>query len=295
MFGRSSGLCLAICLALFSAISSRKAEKTWPQLLHDTLERVRSLSEAMFRFFSGFDDLAFIALFPVVVLGYSPASQERWQMRLRARDSMARMEAHNMLQKYKEIFYGGLFGFGAAVLDTFMDAWMEGLSFRDELAQHGSMLFYRTLFILFGLALGWLLWQKNKREREFRDLSETLRRFRQEYEAPALLMHTKLQTLLTASYGSSCRPLADVLTQSSDCAEREFQLECNGYPHWELNSAHASEASPSSQPLHSHGLGPQSSDSVSPSSALFSPSSRHSCFPTWSRAGTARRWTQGNA
>ena len=115
-------------------------------------------------------------------------------MRLRARDSMA---AHNMLQKYKEIFYGGLFGFGAAVLDTFMDAWMEGLSFRDELAQHGSMLFYRTLFILFGLALGWLLWQKNKREREFRDLSETLKRFRQEYDGPALLMHSKLQVLLT--------------------------------------------------------------------------------------------------
>jgi hypothetical protein len=152
----------------------------------------------MFRFFSGFDDLAFIALFPVVVLGYSPASQERWQMRLRARDSMAaRMEAHNMLQKYKEIFYGGLFGFGAAVLDTFMDAWMEGLSFRDELAQHGSMLFYRTLFILFGLALGWLLWQKNKREREFRDLSQILQRFRQEYGGPAILMHAKLQVLLT--------------------------------------------------------------------------------------------------
>jgi hypothetical protein len=50
---------------------------------------------------------------------------------------------------------------------------------------------------LFGLALGWLLWQKNKREREFRDLSETLKRFHQEYEGPALLMHSKLQILLT--------------------------------------------------------------------------------------------------
>ena len=76
-----------------------------------------------------------------------------------------------MPHKYKEISYGGLFGFGAAVLDTFMDARMEGLSFREELVQHGPMLSYRTLFILFGLALGWLLWQKNKREREFRDLS----------------------------------------------------------------------------------------------------------------------------
>ena len=102
-----------------------------------------------------------------------------------------------MLQKYKEIFYGGLFGLGAAVLDTFMDARMEGLSFGDELVQHRAMLFYRTLFILFGLALGWLLWQKNKRERQFRDLSETLKRFRQEYGGPAILMHAKLQVLLT--------------------------------------------------------------------------------------------------
>ena len=102
-----------------------------------------------------------------------------------------------MLQKYKEIFYGGLFGFGAAVIDTAMDARMEGLSFRDELVQHPPMLLYRALFILFGVALGWLLWQKNKREREFRNLSEILKQFRQEYEGPAILMHTKLQLLLT--------------------------------------------------------------------------------------------------
>jgi hypothetical protein len=58
-----------------------------------------------------------------------------------------RMEAHNMLQKYKEIFYGGLFGFGTAVLDTFNGC--SDVSFRDELV--------RVLFILLGLGLGWLL------------------------------------------------------------------------------------------------------------------------------------------
>jgi hypothetical protein len=102
-----------------------------------------------------------------------------------------------MLQKYKEIFYGILFGFGAGIIDTFMDAWMEGLSFQDELVQHRPMLFYRFLFVLFGLCLGWLLWQKNKREREFRALSDMLKQFRQDYEGPALLMHTKLQITLT--------------------------------------------------------------------------------------------------
>ena len=102
-----------------------------------------------------------------------------------------------MLQKYKEIFYGGIFGFGVSLIDTVMDARMEGLTLIDEMFQHRSMMIYRTVFIMFGLALGWLLWQNNRREREFRDLSEILRRFRQEYEGPALLMHTKLQTLLT--------------------------------------------------------------------------------------------------
>jgi hypothetical protein len=102
-----------------------------------------------------------------------------------------------MLEKYKEISYGGLFGFGVAVLDTFMDARMEGLSLRDELVQHRPMLYYRALFILLGLALGRLLWQNNKREREFRVLTDVLERFRQEYGGPAILMHAKLQVLLT--------------------------------------------------------------------------------------------------
>jgi hypothetical protein len=158
------------------------------------LERVRPLPEVNLRFFSGFDDLAVIALPPVVVLRYSSTSGGGRSLHLA---TLWLREWRLMLQKYKEIFYGGLFGLGAAVLDTFMDARMEGLSFGDELVQHRAMLFYRTLFILFGLALGWLLWQKNKRERQFRDLSETLKRFRQEYGGPAILMHAKLQVLLT--------------------------------------------------------------------------------------------------
>ena len=102
-----------------------------------------------------------------------------------------------MLQKYKEIFYGIVFGLGAAIIDTVMDGRMEGHSFWDELVQHRPMLFYRAVFLLFGLVLGWLLWQKNKRERDFRRLAEALKRFHQEYGRDALLMHAKLQVLLT--------------------------------------------------------------------------------------------------
>ena len=59
---------------------------------------------------------------------------------------------------------------GAGIIDSVMDARAEGLSLWDELIQHPGMLLYRTLFVLMGLVLGWLLWQKNKRERDFRDL-----------------------------------------------------------------------------------------------------------------------------
>jgi hypothetical protein len=102
-----------------------------------------------------------------------------------------------MVHKYKEIFYGILFGVGASIMDSVMDARAEGLGLWDELIQHPGMLLYRALFVLLGLGLGWLLWQKNKREREFRDLAEMLKRFRQECGGAALVMHAKLQLLLT--------------------------------------------------------------------------------------------------
>jgi hypothetical protein len=103
-----------------------------------------------------------------------------------------------MLQKYKEIFYGILFGLGACTIDTVMHARMENTSFWIEMVQpQPAMIFYRVLFILFGAALGWLLWQKNKRERDFRHLAETVEKFHRDLCAPALLMHTKLQVLLT--------------------------------------------------------------------------------------------------
>ena len=103
-----------------------------------------------------------------------------------------------MFQKYKEIVYGLLFGVGAAVIDTVMHAQMTGRSFwAESVNPQPAMIFYRVLFLAFGLALGWLLWQKNKRERDFRQLTETVEKFHRDLCAPALLMHTKLQVLLT--------------------------------------------------------------------------------------------------
>ena len=79
-----------------------------------------------------------------------------------------------MLQRYKEVFYGLLFGLGASVIDVFMHASMEQQGFWMELIHpQPIMVAYRVFFIAFGLALGWLLWRKNKVERAFRSVMQT--------------------------------------------------------------------------------------------------------------------------
>jgi hypothetical protein len=75
---------------------------------------------------------------------------------------------------------------------------MEQQGFWTELLQpHLAMVAYRGSFIAFGLALGWLLWRKNKVERDHRTLLATVEQFRCGISGPALLIHTKLQLLLT--------------------------------------------------------------------------------------------------
>jgi hypothetical protein len=58
-------------------------------------------------------------------------------------------------------------------------------------------LVYRLLFIVYGLVLGWLLWQRNSRERDFRYLAEAFKRVRLECGKIAVLIHSNLQVLLT--------------------------------------------------------------------------------------------------
>jgi H+/Cl- antiporter ClcA len=102
-----------------------------------------------------------------------------------------------MFIKYREITFGVLFGFAAVIMDTMMDASTQGRSFVSELTNYPAMVLYRVLFIVFGFILGWLLWQRNKTERDFRQLQERLDRMRQECGKRSLLMHASLQVLLT--------------------------------------------------------------------------------------------------
>lgn len=102
-----------------------------------------------------------------------------------------------MLPRYKEIFYGLLLGVGATLIDLVMHAQMEGRSLWTELIHpQPMMVLYRLLFIAFGLSVGWSLWQKNKRERDFRQLAQVLARFQREIVSPAFLIHGKLQVLM---------------------------------------------------------------------------------------------------
>ena len=90
-----------------------------------------------------------------------------------------------------------MFGLGASVIDVFMHASMEQQGFWMELIRPKPvMVVYRVFFIAFGLALGWLLWRKNKVERDFRSLAETVERFQTAIRQPAYLIHAKLQLLL---------------------------------------------------------------------------------------------------
>jgi len=102
-----------------------------------------------------------------------------------------------LLSRYKEIFYGVLFGLGAGIIDIVMHAETAERSFWNELIEpQPAMIFYRVLFLLFGLALGWLLWTRSKRERDFRRLAEIYERFHREVADPAFLIHGKCEELL---------------------------------------------------------------------------------------------------
>ena len=98
-----------------------------------------------------------------------------------------------MAKHHREIIYGLLFGFGAALLDTWIDSRTENKAFWDVSA---GMVLYRCLFIVFGFLLGWLLWRKNTSEREFRSLQAQVLELRQKIGAPTTVIHTQAQLLL---------------------------------------------------------------------------------------------------
>ena len=84
-----------------------------------------------------------------------------------------------MFQRYRDIFYGGIIGLGAASLDTFIDAQTQENSFVDQIAQHPTVMLYRAIFLFFGLAIGFLVWRNRRRERDFQRVFASAERLQQ--------------------------------------------------------------------------------------------------------------------
>jgi H+/Cl- antiporter ClcA len=126
-----------------------------------------------------------------------------------------------MLSSYKEIVYGIALGLGAAAFDTMLDAKAESQSLAAEIGTHPAMMLYRALFVLFGFIVGWLVWRNRKREHELHRLMEDMRRFHQEYEARAIVLHTNLQLLLTKAL--NLPPDGEALLRSTYEKSRELQ------------------------------------------------------------------------
>jgi hypothetical protein len=124
-----------------------------------------------------------------------------------------------MLKRYREVFYGFLFGIGAACIDMFTDAKMQDKPFWDVTA---GMTLYRMLFVLFGGIFGWLLWRKNQRERQFRSLLADMEKLCREIGPPAVMIHAQTQSLL-AKPGLHLPPDAETMVRAIHDESQKLQ------------------------------------------------------------------------
>ena len=63
--------------------------------------------------------------------------------------------------------------------------------------QHPTVMLYRAIFLLFGLAIGFLVWRNRRRERDFQRVFASAERLQQGCSKQSLLINTKIQVLLT--------------------------------------------------------------------------------------------------
>jgi len=105
-----------------------------------------------------------------------------------------------VLNRFREILYGGLIGFVAAAIDIAMHARMADHGLVEELLQPQSgMTFYRMLYLVFGTGLGWMLWHRNGKERAFRDQLGQFRNLIDLFDGHATVIYTNAQMMLIRS------------------------------------------------------------------------------------------------
>ena len=98
-----------------------------------------------------------------------------------------------MIKRYKEVWYGLFIGLTMWSLDAMMHASMHGhftwTHFNQELLSEDiTQLFFRTLFILISVALGFALWRSNQRKYQVEDLQLTLNSLHRQVVSPLLII-----------------------------------------------------------------------------------------------------------
>lgn len=100
------------------------------------------------------------------------------------------------MSRFKEIWYGLLFGIGAVAIDLLMHSMAEGEPHDSEWF-NPTMLFYRVLFLGLGLTVGWLMWRSAERERKLRALEAEFARYRGSLAPLVTVAYARVQSLLT--------------------------------------------------------------------------------------------------
>lgn len=119
----------------------------------------------------------------------------------RAPSDSRRKLQRTMLRRYKEIVYGLLLGLAMWVVDAAMHAQLgidvhSSGSFADELVRPGAtQLFFRSVFLIIGVAFGWALWRSNWRERELRALEDAVVAFHRQLDSPAMRIVSHIRML----------------------------------------------------------------------------------------------------
>lgn len=104
---------------------------------------------------------------------------------------------NKVLRKFREILYGVLFGLGAALIDVAMHARMYGRGAMETIIHPSpEMAFYRILYLIFGVVLGWVFWRSSQKELRFRCLLERFASLTKDFDRHAVIVYANAQMLI---------------------------------------------------------------------------------------------------
>lgn len=98
-----------------------------------------------------------------------------------------------MARRYREIWCSVGIGFGAWALDAILNTsgrnqWGWGAFVEEQVVSDSPRLLFRILFLMVSLGLGYSLWLSRERERQIRDLQQTMNSLQFQIANPLLLI-----------------------------------------------------------------------------------------------------------